>query len=337
MNTNKLNTILVIVLFTAVFMLSGFNKPQTEYFPAPLAAPVLCFYSNLSASGLYDNGEAASNASQEIIGQIESLCVARGAEKTSTNHIRTAAESLLNDRVLSGQLKVYELFFYYRDLQNFAVILRGEFDRQKLVATLGDDKVVSGENVAFARLRSPLDEKQLIYLQFAADEILVCPDNISGNLSAQLEARHNLLGNDFAAFTKMIKVRPALAAETDLFALQSDFTNDVPAWLKSLCHARLIVSSQMTKLQLFVPDADERAQLLLQVEGMIGDLRGYAGNLVDFAANPSGNSIFIEAEADKELERLFSSRSFAFFAHFFVRAQKSQILVSLREADADDK
>lgn len=337
MNTNKLNTILVIVLFTAVFMLSGFNNPPLEYFPAPLVAPLLCFYSNLSASGIYSSGESALNASQEIIGQIESLCVARGAEKTSINHIRTAAENLLNDRVLSGQMKVYEVFFYYRDRQNFAMILRGEFDRQKLVASLGDDKFVGSASSAFARLRSPFDEKQLIYLQIAADEILVCPDNISGNVVTQLEARHNLLGRDFAAFAKMIKVRPALAAEADLSALQSAFAKDVPVWLKSLHHTRLIVSAQMAKLQLFVPDADERTQLLHQVEGMVGGLREYAGNLVDFVANLSGNSVFIEAEAGQELERLFSSRSFAFFTHFFVRAQKRQMLVSCGETDADDK
>jgi hypothetical protein len=333
MKDSRLNTIFVIVMFTAVFMLSGFNRPPVEYFPAPLAEPQLAFYTNFTASGLYDSGESAMNAGQEIISQIENLCISRGADKTMGNQIRNVAENLLNDRILSGQLKAYELFIYFSDRQNFAMILRGEFDRHRLAAAIGAEKVNLSETAVSARLLSPLHDKEALYLQISSDEIMVCPDNIAGNILAQLESRRNLLGREFDAFAKMVRVRPALAAEINVAAVRNGFSEGFPDWLKTLRHARLIISSRMTKLQLFVPDADERAQMLRQVESMVGGLREFAGNLVDFAATPSGNSIFIEAPAGEELERLFGCRSVAFFTHFFVRAQKNQILVSAREND----
>ncbi|EKD84383.1 MAG: hypothetical protein ACD_39C00082G0001, partial [uncultured bacterium] len=68
-----------------------------------------------------------------------------------------------------------------------------------------------------------------------------------------------------------------------------------------------------------------------------GGLREHAGNLVDFSAAQNGNSIFIEAPAGEELERLLSSRSIAFLMHFFVRAQKNQVMVSSRELDDSRK
>lgn len=315
-------------------MLSGFNGPQADYFPAPLPSPQLSFYANFTASGLYDTGEAALNASQEIVSQVESLCVARGADKTASHHIRTAAENLLNDRLLSGQMRVYELFFYYADQQNFAVILRGEFVRQRLMAVLGVDKVSDGDDASVARFRSPLNPAELLYMQVGSDEVVICPDNISGNIAEQLAARRNMLGKDFTSFSKMVRVRPAVAAEINLAALQNSAAAEpVPDWGRALRHTRLIVSSQMTKMQLFVPDPEERERLLRQIEGLVGGLREHAGNLVDFSAATSGNSIFIEAPAGDELERLVSSRSIAFIMHFFVRAQKNQIMVSSREAD----
>ncbi len=333
MKDSRLVTISIIVIFTALFMLSGFSQPPQEYFPAPLARPLLVFYANFTASGLYDGGEPAKNAGQEIISQIESLCIARGADKTTGNHIRNVAGNLLNDKILSGQIKAYEIFLYISDRQNFAMILRGEFDRHKLAASMGAEKAADKGNAVIARLRSPWQDREQLYLQISSEEILLCPDNIAGNIVSQLEARQNLLGKDFDAFAKMVRVRPAIAAEVNVMAIRSAFAQDIPDWIKPLRHARLIISSRLTKLQLFVPDADERSTMLRQVEALVGGLREFAGNLVDFAANSSGNSIFVEAPAGDELERLFGCRTVSFFAHFFVRAQKNQIVVSAKEHD----
>jgi len=333
MKDSRLATISVIVIFTAAFMLSGFSQPVPEYFPAPLADPVLAFYSNFTASGLYDGGESSLNAAQEIISQIESLCISRGADKTSGSLIRSSAENLLNDRILNGHIKAYELFIYFSSRQNFAVIVRGEFDRHKFAAAIGAEKAVVDEKAVVARLTSPLNDRHKLYLHITADEILVCPDDIAGNIASQLESRQNLLGKEFDAFARMVRVRPAMAAEVNVAAMRSDFVGGFPDWLEPLRYARLIVSSRLTKLQLFVPDDVERAKMLRQVEGMVGNLREFAGNLVDFAATPSGNSIFIEAPAGEELERLFGCRAVSFFTHFFVRAQKNQIVVSAKESD----
>ena len=333
MKDSRLSTISVIVIFTAAFMLNGFNQPVPEYFPAPLKQPLLAFYSNFTTSGLYDGGEASLNAGQEIVSQIESLCIARGADKTSGDRIRSVAANLLNERILNGHLRAYELYLYYSSQQNFAVILRGEFDRQRIALSIGIEKTRIDEEVVIARLHSPLDQQQYLYLHVTSDEILICPENISGNVVAQLEARRNLLGKEFDAFAKMIRIRPAMAAEVNLSALHSDITGGVPEWLEPLSYARLIVSSRLTKLQLFVPDADQRVKMLRQVESMIGSLREFAGNLVDFAATPDGKSIFIEAPAGEELERLLGCRSVSFFTHFFVRAQKNQLAMRAKQND----
>lgn len=314
-------------------MLSGFNQPRPEYFPAPLPDPLLCFYSNLSASGLYNNNETASAAAQEIISYIESLCLTRGADKTEADSIRAEASRFLHDRILSGQCKVYELYLYFSDPQSFAIILNGEFDWKRLSGSIGVDRIIPGSESISARLRLPFAGKEMLYLYIDREALVICPDNIAGNVMAQLTTRRNLLGDAFSAFSKMVKVRPALAAEVNLAALPEKNPIALPEYLAPLRYARLIVSSQLTKLQLFVPDADQREKMLRQVEKQVGGLRESAGNLVDFAANLSGNSIFVEAPAGEELERLFSSRSFAFFAHFFVRAHKNELVVSSRGDD----
>ena len=70
---------------------------------------------------------------------------------------------------------------------------------------------------------------------------------------------------------------------------------------------------------------------------VVGNLREYAGNLVDFSSEMSGKSVFIAAPAGQEIERLLSSRSLAFLIHFFVRAQKNQIMVSTIEANDNNR
>lgn len=322
-----------ILVITGLLLLPGFKR-QTgdDHFPAPIEKPAVAVYANLSVSGLYDQNEDARMASKYIADGVEQLCLSRGASAGDRGKIRTISENFINDRIISGLFKVYEIFFYFRDLQNFALILHGEFTTSKIASLIGQDKVVKdGENISTV-FNFPYIADTRLHFNCQSDQLVICPENTAGNIFTHINSRTNLLGPEHSAFARMVKVRPAIAAEISLESLQKNNAGlPFSSWKTPLRHLRLIAATRMAKLQLFVPDSTLREEFALKVEEKFVRTRDFPGNLATFTTEINGGSIFIETPGNKTLERTISSYSAAFLLHFFVKAQKDELILSSTE------
>ncbi|MDD3147377.1 MAG: hypothetical protein PHD82_08755, partial [Candidatus Riflebacteria bacterium] len=133
MKNTGMASLMALIAISILLLLPGYKKPDDHlYFPAPVAQPAMALYLNFSASGLYDQSHAAAEAFNEITSHIENICAARNISDVTPLPDRATIEALINERILSGELKVHEVFFYFRDQENFAMILRGEFSVERI-------------------------------------------------------------------------------------------------------------------------------------------------------------------------------------------------------------
>lgn len=310
---------------TILLLLPGY-KQQAEngYFPAPLASPTISFYANISNSGLYDKGRTNPETISNISAGIKKICTSRGTPEAEINKIASSTEIILHERILSGIIKPYEMFFYFQNAQNFAVILGGEFARDKIADFIGKDKVKVMPEGFSTLIRRSADEQDTMHLEIRNDMLVLCPENIAGNILENINLQKNLLSDDLKAFSKMVTARPALAVEINFEALQNNSSKDaLPVWLKPLKHLRLIAADRMTKIQMYVPDGTARETLSAKARAALPGIENAIGNIASFSLALKGNSIFIEAPAEKRLEQAISRQAAAFILHFFVRAHEN--------------
>lgn len=339
MKNTRAPTLMAFLALSLLLLLPGYKKNvDNEQYPAPVAKPIFSVYVNFAASGLYDGGQTTGEAVHKVINSIDKICQLRGSPAAETANVRSTAESLLNDRILGGQFKAYELFFYFRDPQNFAVILNGEFASNKIAELIGEGRVNAKSEGLTTILKPSADGKTRLHVEVKNDQMLICPEDIAGNIIDSLNNKTNLLGNELAAFDKMVRNRPALAAEVNLDAIQKvPGTMAIPQWLKSLKHLRLIAASRMTKMQMFVPENLQREALAKVMVTELPAITSATGDIASLSLSVKGNSIFVEAAAEKDMEKSISSHTAAFLLHFFVRSQKNNSVLTASTRTSSEK
>ena len=328
-------TALALFALLLLTMLPGYkNQGDATYFPAPVAKPIVAFYANFAATGLYDQGSTTSAAMAEILGGVEEICAARSG-RTDLSATRAAAESMLNDKVLSGAIKAHELFFYFRDAETFALLLTGEFSADRIAELIGKQRANLSSTSLHSNIKSPTGGPERLHLALKNDLLVICPENIAGNIIDNLNNHTRLLDEGFNAFNKMVSARPALAAEVNFAALEKSFGAALlPDWLSQMKHLRLIAASRISKLQLFVPDETGRASLLKALDAYLPFLNRIAGVVKGngMSATGKGNSIFIEAPPGLDLEKSLSRKTMAFFLHFFAsNPSQKPVLTAARQ------
>lgn len=312
-------TLMAIFALMVLLLLPGYQKqPDNDYYPAPLEKPSLAFYCNFTASGLYDQGNSSSEALQEILLCVDFISRSRHSCETAASSAQKSVSTIISDRIMSGDLKVHDMFFYLGNAENFALIMRGEFSTRKIAELIGKSRVNKTATGLTTFVKSPVEGVSRLYLELQNDLLIVCPENIAGNLIENISGKSNKLGSEFSAFDKMVKNRPALAAEMNFAAFKkSTGVSALPAWLESMQHMRLIAASRLTKLQMFVPESEARETLAQAMSEQTPIIKNAAGSPVDLALEVKGNSIFVEAPGELNLETSISRRLAAFMLHFF--------------------
>lgn len=319
MKNNRTPTLFAILALFLLLMLPGYkNQGDMAYFPAPVEKPVIAFYANFAASGLYDLSQTAGETVKEVLSSVEEICRRRGIAKPEAAQLRTVAENLINDRILSGEIKCHELFFYFRDPENFALIMNGEFSAERLAELIGKSRVNITTTGLTSILKSPANEKERLYLALNNSQLVICPENTAGNTLDNLNGHLGQLDEKFAAFSKMVCSRPALAAEVNFVDLEKAVGSAMlPGWLDKMKHLRLIAASRISKVQIFVPDAAGRNELEKTITGLIPALSEITGLGTNLSLVQKGSSIFMEAPAGHDLEKSASRKTLAFLLHFF--------------------
>jgi len=321
---------MAIIALTVLMLLPGYKKQNdSQHYPAPIARPALAFYTNLSVSGLFNQDHTGSEAIKEIVGSVEAISKARSGSESVSQHVKTATSELLNNRILSGNLKIHELFFYLRNAENYAMVLTGEFSPAAIADLIGRNRINATTKGFSTLMNLAAAGKERLFLEFRNDTIIICPENIAGNVLSNIDEHNNLVSAEFSAFDRMVRGRPAMATEISFENLQKNIGQRfLPGWLQSMKHLRLLAASKVAKLQLFIPDNTQRTDMCGTLKGKTGDIKAAIGGSEDLTLEEKGNSIFIEAKTDEALEISISRRTAAFLLHFFAAHSSKNLVLS---------
>lgn len=321
---------MAILALTLLMLLPGYKKQSdSRNYPAPIARPALAFYTNLSVSGLFNHDQTGSEAIKEIVGSVEAISMARSGSNSVSQHIKTAAAELLNNRVLSGNLKIHEIFFYLRDSENYSMVLTGEFSPAAIADLIGRSRINATTRGFSTLMNLAPAGKERVFLEFRKNAIIICPENIAGNVLSNIDDHKNLVSGEFSAFDRMVMGRPAMAAEISFENLQKNIGQKLlPGWLQSMKHLRLLAASKVAKLQLFIPENEKRTAMSGNLKSRTDEIRSAIGGREELSLAEKGNSIFIEAKADEALEMSISRKTAAFLLHFFAAHSSKNLVLS---------
>lgn len=311
-----------------VALLNGFSADKTN-FPAPVKEPAVAVYLNISSSGIYEGEDSTERACEEIAEAVENICRMRNVQiATDSGKYKTICFDLLKESMINGFLHLEELYFYYKNSEEYALIGNGEFNLDMMAdkikgETLCDDdgNVIGLSSVINADSNSSSKAESRLFLQANGTRIVLCPENIAGNIMNSIESEQNLLGEAFTTFGKMIKVRPAIGAEINVEKLVNkvDKSVDLPESVAATNLVRLLVGAKQNKLQINIPKADERSNMKKQLFSQTEALNAIFDNKTDYKLSEGKTSLFIETKADKEQMQTICRKAMAFMLHFFVK------------------
>jgi len=306
---------MAILALTVLMFLPGYKKQSdSQFYPAPIARPNLAFYTNLSVSGLFNHDQAGNEAIKEIVGSVEVISLARSGSESISRATKAAAA---------------EVFFYMRNAENYAMVLTGEFSPAAIADLIGRNRINATARGFSTLMNLAPAGRERLFLEFRNDAIIICPENIAGNVLSNIDAHTNLVSGEFPAFDRMVRSRPAMAAEISFENLQKNIGQRfLPGWLQAMKHLRLLAASRVAKLQLFIPDNTQRTAISGALKSRTGDIKSAIGIREDLELEEKGNSIFIETKADEAFEISVSRRTAAFLLHFFAAHRSKNMVLS---------
>lgn len=295
--------------------LSGFKTPSGEApLPAPVEEPCLLLYHNFRITGIYDGGDAAAQAINRLSNEMASFIPATKIEKA-------ALEEMLVNVANAGDYKPEELFFYFRNPGEFALIIRGEFNLQAIKSRFAGEVETERAESLLSRFKFGIGpKKKEFFARFLPQQILVGPEEMRKELERRLENGTTFLQERFKAFVGMLKGKPALALEIDTenFLGSLAGTLSKPPEMAPIRHVRLIADDQLAKMQLFIPEDEPRNQLSERLSPIAAESVRNLIEGAELSLQQSGRSLFVEAEANSELERLLAQKFAAWAMHFFI-------------------
>lgn len=308
---------ILVTLSAVILFLSGFTSEKD--FPAPVKEPAAAIYINLSSSGIFD--EENNSACEEIAKNVANICKLRNAN-VSENEYKNLTLSFLKESIVSGYLKIHEIYFYYKNAEEYALIAKGEFDlftiAEKSKAELIFDKDEKLKKITTSI--SSDNEKEKMLLQANNNTLVICPEKTLPDIVSNLENNKNLLGEKFKTFGQMLKHNPAISAEIDIQRVFKDMgIENLPKSVTATDLVRLFIAAKQNKIQISVPEDEDREELKKELEKQTPVLNNIFDNKTDYKLREGKSSLFIETKTDEEQVQSISQKATAFMLHFFVK------------------
>lgn len=312
-----------MLTLAAVILLSGFSS-EKDTFPAPIKEPAAAVYVNLLPSGIFD--EENQKACEDIANNVAKICKLRNdsnSNSLTSKEYRDITLKFIKSSLVSGFLKIYEIYFYYKNPKEYALIAIGEFDTLKIVEKSKAEMIFDQEDrlVKITTSINPGSNSEDKMLLEANNNILVIsPERSDLIIFNKLIENKNLLGEKFKTFEQMLKNNPAISAEIDIEQLLKDKDrNNIPKPVCATKLLRLFVAERQNKLQLSIPEENEREEMKKELQKQTLFLNSLFDNKTNYKLAEGKTSIFIETPADEEQIQAISRKAMAFMLHFFVK------------------
>ena len=309
----------ILATLVIITLLSGFTSESN--FPAPVKEPAAAIYLNISSSGMFDEENQA--ACEEIANNVANICKLRdmsvNSSETETDY-KSITLNFLKESILSGFLKIQEIYFYFKNTNEFALIAKGDFDLFA-IAEKSKAEMVFDDNEKLVKIMTSLNSNnEKMLLQVNNDTLIICPKDSISEINKNLENNENLLGDGFKTFEKMLSYNPAISAEINLQQLLKDLENvNLPKELAVTDLVRLFIAPVQNKIQINVPEDSDRKELKKELEKQTSVLNSIFENKTDYKLKEGNTSLFIESKTDEEQVQSISRKATAFMLHFFVK------------------
>lgn len=308
---------ILVALSAVILFLSGFTSEKD--FPAPVKEPAAAIYINLSSSGIFD--EENNSACEEIAKNVANICKLRNAN-VSENEYKNLTLSFLKESIVSGYLKIHEIYFYYKNAEEYALIAKGEFDLFT-IAEKSKAEMVFDQDENLKKITTSIssnNENEKMLLQANKNTLVICPEKALADVVSNLENNKNLLGEKFKTFGQMLKHNPAISAEIDIQSVFKDMgIENLPKSVTATDLVRLFIAAKQNKIQISVPEDEDREELKKELEKQTPVLNNIFDNKTDYKLREGKSSLFIETKTDEEQVQSISQKATAFMLHFFVK------------------
>ena len=318
----KIRYTYILLTLAVIILLSGFSSEKNN-FPAPIKEPAAAVYVNLLPSGIFE--EENQKACEEIANNVAKICQLRTTEQPSsltTKDYRDITIKFLKSSIVNGFLKIHEIYFYYKNPKEYALIAKGEFDVLKIVEKSKAEMIFDDEDrlvKIIAKINANNSNEKML-LEANNDIIVISPDRSDLNIFDNLKNNKNLLGDKFKTFEQMLNNNPAISAEIDLEQLLKNENNvNIPKPVSATKLIRLFVAPKQNKLQISVPEENEREELKKEIENQTVLLNSIFDNKTNYKLAEGKTSIFIETKTDEEQIQAISRKTMAFMLHFVVK------------------
>ena len=319
----KIRYTYILLTIAVVIMLSGFSS-ETNSFPAPIKEPAAAVYVNLMHSGIFD--EQNQKACEEIANNVAKICKLRANESSSTlttKEYRDITLNVLKNSIISGFLQIHEIYFYYKNQNEFALIAKGEFDTLTIVEKLKAEMIFDEEDRLIKLTTTISPDKgtsEKLLLEANNNLLVISPERSDLNIFNILKKDINLLGDKFKTFEQMLTYNPAISAEINIEQLlKNQNSNNIPKSVTATRLLRLFVAPQQNKLQISIPEENQRKEIKKELQNQTLLLNSLFDNKTDYKLAEGKTSLFFESKSDEEQIQAISRKTMAFMLHFFVK------------------
>ncbi|MFZ5949538.1 MAG: hypothetical protein ACOYXC_02440, partial [Candidatus Rifleibacteriota bacterium] len=283
---------------------------------------------NFAISGIYSAQDHSEPPFTNICQEISRLL----PENHQWQRLSDSEKSqLLSQTLISSGFRPEEMFFFFANPADFALLINGNFNLAQIELMIPGCESIDDNNLLIKNLT---EGKTPLQLQVRTEQILLCPLESSPAIIDRLQNRQNNLPQKFSAFTSMMKGRPAVAAEIDFSSFATSLASsgiELPIDLKTMQHLRLIADNQLTKMQLFLPEAEARQKLAELLKPDFFNALITSGS--SFKVKENGKSIFVETDASSELEQAISQKFAGLLMHFVIKHRADQFSDYLKEPE----
>ena len=319
----KIRYTYILLTLAVVLLLSGFSS-ESNSIPAPIKEPAAAVYVNLLHSGIFE--EQNQKACEDIANNVAKICKLRNNDSSSlsTEDYRNITLKVLKNSIINGFLQIHEIYFYYKNQKEFALIAIGEFDTLTIVEKLKAEMLFDEEDKLIkltTTIKANNGSNEKLLLEANQNLLVISPERSDLNIFNNLKDNKNLLGDKFKTFEQMLQHNPAISAEINIEQLLKNQNNtNLPKPVTATRLVRLFVAPKQNKLQISVPEENEREELKKELQNQTILLNSLFDNKTDYKLAEGKTSLFIESKTtDEEQVQEISRKAMAFMLHFFVK------------------
>lgn len=313
--------ITLLFYVVALFVIQGFKNTQINAsFPSPLEKTIFAFYYDFSTTGIYNNNQISSDTIKILKDKIQKFNPQISAEKTG---------DFLSSLFSQANFKPEQLYLYLAQDKSFVFTILGKFPWKRWKEIYPQNTVVNRVDGFSISVPANFVQGKRLSMNVSSNMLLICPEDISGNVMNKISSDINRQHISFPVFQKMVLQKPVIAFETNIEELinsakSSHIGIEMPSLIDKISHLRFIAHRKISKLQLSVNNDDERIKTSNE---LTESLNQYVSDVSTITTNIKNTSIYFSAKPSDTIANKISYDIGGLLLHFMTKINHQNSMV----------